>query len=75
MDDRMGHADGSVSARYAHVTSAMRQRLLTGLTGLGTTIGLRPHAIARRRVWLTVAVTASRSRVTDGRDESAILSA
>lgn len=31
MDDRMGHADGSISARYAHVTDAMRQRLLAGL--------------------------------------------
>ncbi|MER6996649.1 hypothetical protein [Streptomyces sp. NPDC000410] len=32
MDDRMGHLDGSVSARYAHVTSGMRRRLLAGLT-------------------------------------------
>ncbi|MEV6578258.1 LacI family DNA-binding transcriptional regulator [Streptomyces sp. NPDC051582] len=32
MDERMGHIDGSVSARYAHVTSGMRQRLLAGLT-------------------------------------------
>jgi hypothetical protein len=28
----MGHADGSVQARYSHVTSAMTERLLTGLT-------------------------------------------
>jgi hypothetical protein len=26
MDDRMGHIDGSVSARYAHVTAGMRNR-------------------------------------------------
>jgi hypothetical protein len=32
MDDRMGHIDGSVSARYAHVTPGMRQRLMVGLT-------------------------------------------
>ncbi|WP_329383242.1 LacI family DNA-binding transcriptional regulator [Streptomyces sp. NBC_01351] len=33
MDERMGHIDGSVSARYAHVTPGMRRRLLVGLTG------------------------------------------
>ncbi|MEW2095117.1 LacI family DNA-binding transcriptional regulator [Streptomyces halstedii] len=33
MDERMGHLDGSVSARYAHVTAGMRQRLILGLTG------------------------------------------
>lgn len=32
MDERMGHIDGSVSARYAHVTPGMRQRLKLGLT-------------------------------------------
>lgn len=32
MDERMGHTDSSISARYAHVTEAMRQRLLAGLT-------------------------------------------
>lgn len=31
MDDRMGHTDGSISARYAHVTPTMRRRLLAGL--------------------------------------------
>jgi hypothetical protein len=31
MDERMGHIDGSVSARYAHVTPGMRQRLMFGL--------------------------------------------
>jgi hypothetical protein len=34
MDERMGHEDGSVQARYSHVTPAMRQQLLDGLTGL-----------------------------------------
>jgi hypothetical protein len=33
MDERMGHIDGSVSARYAHVTPGMRERLKAGLTG------------------------------------------
>jgi Bacterial regulatory proteins, lacI family len=33
-DDRMGHEDGSVQARYTHVTSVMRRRLLVGLTDL-----------------------------------------
>ncbi|MFD8420510.1 LacI family DNA-binding transcriptional regulator [Streptomyces sp. NPDC059466] len=32
MDERMGHIDGSVSARYAHVTPGMRRRLIGGLT-------------------------------------------
>jgi integrase len=32
MDERMGHIDGSISARYAHVTPGMRRRLLAGLT-------------------------------------------
>lgn len=32
MDERMGHADGSVQANYDHVTREMRQRLLEGLT-------------------------------------------
>lgn len=32
MDERMGHEDGSVSARYAHVTDSMRARLVEGLT-------------------------------------------
>jgi integrase len=32
MDDRMGHQDGSVQARYDHTTQAMREQLLDGLT-------------------------------------------
>jgi integrase len=32
MDERMGHEDGSVQARYSHVTAEMRHRLLDGLT-------------------------------------------
>ena len=31
MDERMGHIDGSVSARYSHVSDEMRTRLLEGL--------------------------------------------
>jgi integrase len=33
-DERMGHEDGSVQARYSHVTPDMRTRLLDGLTDL-----------------------------------------
>jgi hypothetical protein len=32
MDERMGHADGSVQGRYSHVTPEMRRRLMHGLT-------------------------------------------
>ena len=32
MDERMGHEDGSVQARYSHVTAEMRRRLMQGLT-------------------------------------------
>jgi integrase len=33
-DERMGHKDGSVQARYSHVTVARRRQLLDGLTEL-----------------------------------------
>jgi hypothetical protein len=36
MDAQMGHEDGSVQARYSHITSGMTQRLLDGLTELWT---------------------------------------
>ncbi|MFF4751531.1 hypothetical protein ACWD5R_05185 [Streptomyces sp. NPDC002514] len=32
MDERLGHEDGSVQARYTHITAGMRRRLLEGLT-------------------------------------------
>ncbi|MCX4787660.1 LacI family DNA-binding transcriptional regulator [Streptomyces sp. NBC_01221] len=32
MDERLGHEDGSVQARYTHITKGMRKRLLEGLT-------------------------------------------
>jgi hypothetical protein len=34
MDERMGHEDGSVQARYDHITPSMRRRLMEGLTRL-----------------------------------------
>ncbi|MDT5041613.1 MAG: hypothetical protein QOE51_2598 [Actinoplanes sp.] len=34
MDRQMGHDDGSVQARYEHITAGMVARLLEGLTGL-----------------------------------------
>jgi integrase len=52
MDERMGHIDGSVSARYAHVTRSMRKRLMLGLTkqwetALGARLGLCPTSPVR----------------------------
>ncbi len=32
MDDRLGHEDGSVQARYSHITPRMRARLMDALT-------------------------------------------
>ena len=32
MDEQMGHEDGSVQARYSHITAMMLERLLAGLT-------------------------------------------
>jgi hypothetical protein len=32
MDERMGHEDGSIQARYTHITPTMRTQLLDGLT-------------------------------------------
>jgi integrase len=32
MDERMGHEDGSIQARYSHITAEMRRRLMDGLT-------------------------------------------
>jgi integrase len=37
MDERMGHIDGSVSARYSHVTRDMRARLMRDLTNMWVT--------------------------------------
>lgn len=34
MDEQMGHLDGSVQARYPHVTAGVVDALLSGLTGL-----------------------------------------
>ncbi|MFC9247794.1 LacI family DNA-binding transcriptional regulator [Streptomyces sp. NPDC057136] len=34
IDERMGHMDGSVSARYKHVTQGMRDRTMAGLTDM-----------------------------------------
>jgi integrase len=34
MDEQMGHEDGSVQARYSHVTTVMRDQLVAGLTSV-----------------------------------------
>lgn len=58
MDERMGHIDGSVSARYAHVTSGMRQRPMKGLTeqwkaALDARLAMRPTSPVRTFVrWM-----------------------
>lgn len=49
MDERMGHTDGSIGARYAHVTATMRRRLLAGLDrmwqdALATRRGIGPRS-------------------------------
>ena len=48
-DDRMGHEDGSVQARYSHVTAEMRRRLMDDLTAvwreaLVVRLGLDPRS-------------------------------
>ncbi|WP_372492468.1 tyrosine-type recombinase/integrase [Salinispora arenicola] len=47
-DERMGHADGSVQARYTHVTAVMRARLLDGLTHLWEAAASERRAMAPR---------------------------
>lgn len=53
MDERMGHTDGSVSARYAHVTPEMRERLMDRLSQ-----DWREALAMRRRISPRSAVTA-----------------
>jgi hypothetical protein len=48
MDERMGHEDGSVQARYSHVTDVMRTQLMDGLTGLWDAALAARRAIAPR---------------------------
>jgi hypothetical protein len=36
MDERMGHEDGSVGARYSHMTDSMRATLMEQLTEVWT---------------------------------------
>jgi hypothetical protein len=50
-DERMGHEDGSVQARYSHVTPEMRRRLLNDLTTLWTeALDARRGIVARSPV-------------------------
>jgi integrase len=49
MDERLGHEDGSVQARYSHVTVEMRRRLMAGLTqlwkaSLDARAAINPHS-------------------------------
>lgn len=48
-DGRMGHFDGSIQARYSHITPAMRRRFLAQLTelreaALNARISMAPHS-------------------------------
>jgi hypothetical protein len=47
-DDRIGHEDGSVQARYSHITAGMRRALLEGLTGLRESASDERRAMAAR---------------------------
>ncbi len=51
MDERMGHEDGSVQARYTHVTAAMRAQLMAGLTGLWLAALDARRTMLRARRW------------------------
>jgi hypothetical protein len=49
MDERLGHEDGSVQARYSHVTPTMRRELMTSLTrvweaALDARAAISPHS-------------------------------
>ncbi|GAA1765664.1 hypothetical protein [Streptomonospora arabica] len=49
MDERMGHSDGSVQARYSHPTEGMRRRLVEGLqerweATLASRARMEPHS-------------------------------
>lgn len=61
MDERMGHEDGSVQARYSHVTPEMRQRLMVGLTDAWEA------ALAARREMAAGSPVAALDRLLQGR--------
>jgi integrase len=52
MDERLGHADGSIQARYSHVTATMRAQLLDGLTETWLAALARVGRCRRVRRWL-----------------------
>lgn len=52
MDERLGHEDGSVQARYTHITARMRKRLMEQLTvqweeALGARAAMHPRSPVR----------------------------
>ena len=47
-DDRFGHSDGSIGARYSHITSAMRRALCDSLTEQWNAALLARKALAAR---------------------------
>jgi hypothetical protein len=49
MDERLGHQDGSVQARYSHVTAGMRRQLMAAFTqlweaSLDARAAINPHS-------------------------------
>jgi hypothetical protein len=63
MDEQMGHADGSVQARYSHVTAAMQAQLLTGLSGVwGAALDARRAMAGRSPVRVLDQLLAERRR-------------
>ncbi len=52
MDERLGHEDGSVQARYSHITARMRNRLMDELTeqweeGVEARLAMHPRSPVR----------------------------
>jgi hypothetical protein len=68
MDERMGHEDGSVQARYSHVTAAMRRQLLDGLTGLWLAALDARRVLAPGRRWRCSIVCYASVRRRSGSD-------
>ncbi|MER5383690.1 hypothetical protein ABT040_26050 [Streptomyces sp. NPDC002688] len=53
MDERLGHMDGSLQARYTHITREMRQDLLVNLTAeWGASLDARLAMSATSPVWV-----------------------
>jgi hypothetical protein len=75
MDDRMGHEDGSVQARYSHVTPEMRRRLLADLTAIWVeALDARWHMHSRSPVGVLDRLLTAHGRSQDRRPQAKIIS-